>query len=173
MDPRNRKGSSASFRKFLIRTIEQGCQLSDEQEQETISIIYDRRGLEYKHIDPILHQMSRMTVDSLRNFYGSRLGVIYVVHANWFFWAIFTVVLKPFLSLISKHSDKIVLLNDSDGLIPYFDEDQLFLVDMKENETTVRLIHEQLEQQIHGEQMSAKSTRFESDVVQRIDIIRR
>ena len=119
-----------------------------------------RRGLEYQHIDTILHQIARPTVDNLRvrcvceqcvwtilnnvcdcqvvirdpeimenfkislraitfydwqNFYGERLGKIYIVHANWFFWSGFFLILKPLLGLVSRKSDKILLLSDAKG----------------------------------------------------------
>lgn len=50
-----------------------------------------------------------------QNFYGERLGKIYIVHANWFFWSGFFLILKPLLGLVSRKSDKILLLSDAKG----------------------------------------------------------
>ena len=131
----------------------------------------NRRGLGYEHIDPLLHQLTRITADSLRviylrtvntildhvlifllsthlivsitctlsfiitifptrpfshslnlhpliaqNFYGPRLGNIYIVHANWFFWGIYKAIIRPFLVVVSSSMrDKVHLLNDEKG----------------------------------------------------------
>lgn len=50
-----------------------------------------------------------------QNFYGERLGKIYIVHANWLFWSGFFLILKPLLGLVSRKSDKILLLSDAKG----------------------------------------------------------
>jgi hypothetical protein len=167
MDPTHRRGNGASFKKFVIRMVEQGCQLADEAGQETISIIYDRRGLDYKHIDPVLHNTMRTTFDQLRTFYGTRLGVLYILHANWFFWSFFMVILKPSLNLLSSYSHKIQLVQDVRGLLPYFDEDQIFLIDENEDGTSVNPLEEQ-----EGD-INPQSMTFESDPVKHIDKITR
>lgn len=166
MDPTHRRGNGASFKKFVIRMAEKGCQLADEAGQETISIIYDRRGLDYKHIDPVLHNTTRTTFDQLRTFYGTRLGVLYILHANFFFWTFFTLFLKPFLNLLSSHSHKIQLVNDVRGLLPYFDEDQMFLIDENEDGTTAIPT-------VEGKNSISQSATFESDPVKRVDRITR
>lgn len=57
----------------MIRLVEQGMQLSDQQSFTTqqdhhdkICIIYDRRGLSFENIDPNLYQFCNKTLDELR-----------------------------------------------------------------------------------------------------------
>ena len=74
-----------------------------------------RRGLEFRHIDPLLYPMSKNTINDLRTYYGDRLGIIYIVYANWLFWTLFQFILKPFLLLISRQGDRMLMVADEKG----------------------------------------------------------
>jgi hypothetical protein len=121
-----RLGNYKTFNQFLIRTVEDGCKLADENNSEELCIIYDRRCLEYSNIDPILNRMCKSTIDELKNFYRYRLGKIYIVHINWFYWAIFYLFLKPLFGLFDLQN-KIHIVSNRDELLEYFNEEDLFL----------------------------------------------
>ena len=54
--------------------------------------------------------------------YAERLGALYIVGANWFFWAIYK-VLRPFLSDVTK--SKIHIMGSPEELLEHFDAEQL------------------------------------------------
>mmetsp|Transcript_1227 Transcript_1227/g.1640 ORF Transcript_1227/g.1640 Transcript_1227/m.1640 type:complete len:240 (-) Transcript_1227:308-1027(-) len=109
LDPTHREGSHASFRKFIIKTVEDGMRDSNESEQDKVCVIYDRRGLEFQHIDPNLYQFCRSTIDALRMWYSDRLGVLYVLHTNTFFWILYLFIIKPFLAVTTTNNRLIVV----------------------------------------------------------------
>jgi hypothetical protein len=80
--------------------------------------------------------VSRFTVSNYACYdrYGSRLGVIYIVHTNVFFWLLYVLLIRPFLGLFQVHS-KVVVVETVEDLLPYFDADQLFLLSYNESST--------------------------------------
>ena len=52
--------------------------------------------------------------------------MVYVLHANWFFWTLYHAVLRPFLALVSaKGYERLRLVPTRDDLLEYFEADQL------------------------------------------------
>ena len=43
----------------MIRVVEEGCEIANLKDEEEICVIYDRRGLEFDHIDINLFQQCR------------------------------------------------------------------------------------------------------------------
>lgn len=125
--PEDRKGTFNSFKKHLLRFVDEGMRRADETDQDKICIIYDRRGLEYENIDPNLYQFCKKAIDEMREWYGNRIGAVYVVHVNMMFWLLYTVLLFPIMYMWSS-SDRMIILNEAEELLQYFDEDQLQLL---------------------------------------------
>jgi hypothetical protein len=73
-----------------------------------VCILYDRRGLDDQHLDPNLYQICRDLFSELQVQYGDRLGLIYVVHINWFFWVLYQYVMQPFLELTGRKVVQVV-----------------------------------------------------------------
>lgn len=135
LNPAERLGSVRSFQKFIIKTVEDGLKQADERDVEEVCIIYDRRGLEFRHLDSSLHRMSQPTISILQQWYRNRMGRIYIVSLNWVFHAVFMYILLPILGLMSLDK-KIIVVEDSKELLEYFHEDQLFLLSYNEEEGT-------------------------------------
>ena len=56
--------------------------------------------------------------------------MIYILHTNWFYRALFVTLLRPFLALFSSRGyDRLVLVQSPEELHTYFDIDQLHLND--------------------------------------------
>lgn len=118
LDAQGRQGSYSSYKKYLVRTVEEGlrridaCQ--DQSLSEQVCIIYDRRGLDYNNVDPGLHQSCRRLVEELRDFHGDRLGALYVLHCDWPFRLLYTTIIWPLLALWAK-DQQFVVLQDTQG----------------------------------------------------------
>ena len=62
--------------------------------------------------------------------YGCRLGMVYVLHANWLFWTLYHAVLRPFLAVVSSRGyERLRLVQAKDDLLEYFEADQLGVLD--------------------------------------------
>mmetsp|Transcript_8553 Transcript_8553/g.12767 ORF Transcript_8553/g.12767 Transcript_8553/m.12767 type:complete len:307 (+) Transcript_8553:31-951(+) len=116
-------GSGKSFQKFMIYTVEQGCKISNESEVEKVCVLYDRRGLEYEHIDIFLYQNCRNIIYDLQRWYADKLGTIYILHMNSLFWMLYQFILRPIFGLLL--GDKIVVVSNASDILEYFDEDEL------------------------------------------------
>jgi hypothetical protein len=127
LDPINRKGTPRSFKKFILKTVEEGLRQADESSETKVCIIYDRRGLEFKHIDPNLYQFCRKDFEVLRDYYGDRIGAIYVLYTNVFFWIMYHLILRP-LSAIWTNMEKLIVVDKAEDLLEYFESDQLYLL---------------------------------------------
>lgn len=127
----HRMGTYSSFRKYLLRRVEEGMIASDQAESDKICIIYDRRGLDYPHIDTNLHQSCKKIIQQLKDFYSDRIGMIYVLHTNWIFWALYQMFFRP-LSAVIPAFEKIILVESPEDLLEYFDEEELSLLSMEE-----------------------------------------
>ena len=56
--------------------------------------------------------------------------MVYVLHANWFFWTLYHALLRPFLAVTSRKGyQRLVLVQTAVELGPYFDTDQLTMLD--------------------------------------------
>eukprot|EP00981_Chlorochromonas_danica_P015179 scaffold10764_cov159-Ochromonas_danica.AAC.33 len=126
-DAVNRGGTYSSFRKFLVRFVEEGMKASHERAEDKICIIYDRRGLDYENIDPNLHQFCRRVIEEMREWYSDRIGAVYILHTNWLYYLAYSVLLWPVLSFWSK-TDRLVVVEEPSELLQHFDEDKLFLL---------------------------------------------
>ena len=72
--------------------------------------------------DTNLISLFRQLVTMLQDFYAERLGALYIIHLNWFFWAMYQVI-KPFLS--SKTKEKIHILKNLESLQEFFEPNSL------------------------------------------------
>lgn len=120
----SRKGTSRSFEKFMIKTIEDGIRMSNDDANSNDSklcIVYDRRGMTFDNIDGVLSKYCKATFNSLSDFYGNRLGVVYVVHVNWFFKIVVDWVMKPLLNWTSMHENIVFVDDEKELKEKYFD----------------------------------------------------
>ena len=103
--------------RYLIYVVELGCKLADEKGVGQISVIFDRSGITKENMDVELHLLMKNLSGILQDFYAERLGGVYVVHVNWFFWLMFQTS-KPFFS--RKTREKLHILRNEKGLKDYF-----------------------------------------------------
>lgn len=108
--------------RFLVFMIEQGCVEADKLGSRQICVIYDRRGFSKKQQDPNSMKAMKLLIPILQDYYPERLHCYYVMGANWFFRAMFTVV-KTFLS--EKTANKVKVLADDKDLFQFFDKHKL------------------------------------------------
>lgn len=111
--------------RFLIYMIEQGCNEADKLGSRQICVIYDRRGYSKKQHDPNSMKAMKLLIPILQDYYPERLHCYYVLGANWFFRAMFTIV-KTFLS--EKTANKVKVLAEDKELLTYFDKFKLLNV---------------------------------------------
>ena len=104
--------------------IEQGCKEADKLGSRQICVIYDRRGYSKKQQDPNSMKAMKLLIPILQDYYPERLHCYYVMGANWFFRAMFTVV-KTFLS--EKTANKVKVLAADQDLLNYFDKTKLLI----------------------------------------------
>ena len=110
--------------RFLVYMIEQGCKEADKLGSRQICVIYDRRGYSKKQQDPNSMKAMKLLIPILQDYYPERLHCYYVMGANWFFRAMFTVV-KTFLS--EKTANKVKVLAADQDLLNYFDKAKLLI----------------------------------------------
>ena len=66
MDPVNRRGTCRSFKRYLIKMVEEGLQATDDLEEDRMCIVYDRRGLEFQHIDPNMFNFCKPLIEEMQ-----------------------------------------------------------------------------------------------------------
>ena len=108
--------------RFLVYMIEKGCCEADKLGSRQICVIYDRRGYSKKQHDPNSMKAMKLLIPILQDYYPERLHCYYVMGANWFFRAMFTVV-KTFLS--EKTANKVKVLAADTDLLNYFEKHKL------------------------------------------------
>ena len=108
--------------RFLVYMIEKGCQQADKLGSRQICVIYDRRGYDKRVKDPNSMKAMKKLIPILQDYYPERLHRYYVMGANWFFRAMFTIV-KTFLS--EKTASKVKLLADDKNLLNFFETNKL------------------------------------------------
>jgi len=130
LDIQSRSGSNSSFNKFLLYTAETGCKLANEASSSSgkITIIYDRRGVEFKNISSIMARYCRPTVECLNQFYGGRIHKVYILLVNWFYSFLYYWFLRPFLGWMNL-IDKLLVLDTKEELLKHIEADQLHLFD--------------------------------------------
>ena len=110
--------------RYIIYLVEIGCKLADEKGVGQISVLVDRSGTTPDNKDPNLSQIMRTLMGMLQDFYAERLGAVFVVHVNWFFWLVYQTA-RPLLS--RKTKDKVHVLRNENGLKDYFHPSQLLV----------------------------------------------
>lgn len=108
--------------RFLVYMIEKGCQQADKLGSRQICVIYDRRGYDKRVKDPNSMKAMKKLIPILQDYYPERLHCYYVMGANWFFRAMFTIV-KTFLS--EKTAAKVKLLAEDKDLLSFFETNKL------------------------------------------------
>lgn len=116
--------------KFAIHLVDTGVKLADkyavesygEEAEGQICILYDRRGMTRRNFDRRLFTLMRKMVDVVQICYAERLGKIYVIGVNWFFHMMYRIV-SPLLS--QKTRSKLVILNDPNDILTYFDRSEV------------------------------------------------
>lgn len=110
--------------RFLIYMIEKGCNEADKLGSRQICLIYDRRGYNKKNYDPNSMKAMKKLIPILQDYYPERLYRYYIMGANWFFRAMFTVV-KTFMS--EKTGNKVKVLAKDTDLLDFFDKNKLLI----------------------------------------------
>jgi hypothetical protein len=108
--------------RFVIYMMEKAVKLADEKGIGQVCVIYDRGEMTDENRDNNLIQMMRTLSGMLQDFYAERLGAVYVLHINWFYWVMYQMV-KPLIQ--RKTGDKIHVLRNTNGLREFFEPDQL------------------------------------------------
>ncbi|GMI54267.1 hypothetical protein ScalyP_jg9954 [Parmales sp. scaly parma] len=112
--------------RFVMRMLTIGVSQADNPKTNNpsgqLSIIYDRSGMTIRHFDHKLFGIVRKIVDMVQICYAERLGVIYILGANWFFHKMYNLVS---LLLTKKTKSKIKLLKQHEELLQYFDQEML------------------------------------------------
>lgn len=108
--------------RFLVYMIEKGCNEADKLGSRQICVVYDRRGYSKKQNDPNSMKAMKLLIPILQDYYPERLNRYYVLGANWFFRAMFTIV-KTFLS--EKTANKVKVLAEDQELLNFFDKHKL------------------------------------------------
>jgi hypothetical protein len=62
----NRRGTCRSFKRYLIKMVEEGLQATDDLEEDRMCIVYDRRGLEFQHIDPNMFNFCKPLIEEMQ-----------------------------------------------------------------------------------------------------------
>jgi len=121
--------SIKAFQLLLVQVAEQAVLFADEEEEVVgqvqveargeegaregggqrrkksaggVSVVYDRRGLLFEHINPMLYQHCRGVFFDLRRYYSDVVSCLYVCHMNVFFWSLYLTLIKPALWLTSS-----------------------------------------------------------------------
>jgi|EP00945_MAST-04E_sp_MAST-4E-sp1_P006082 hypothetical protein len=111
--------------RFGVYMLEKGIQLSETKgESDQICVLYDRNGFEYKNFDRQLFGAGRNLLSMLQDNYAERLGVFYVLGANWLYWMLFKII-SVFLTQRSR--DKIILIYSMEEMAKHFEQEELEL----------------------------------------------
>lgn len=108
--------------RFAVFLLEQGTAESDRVGSKQICVIHDRRQMTKANKDEELMSLGKSTSSMLQDFYAERLGALYVLGVNWFYWLMFK-MMKPMLS--NKTSGKIHIMNKTKELLNFFQPEQL------------------------------------------------
>jgi hypothetical protein len=110
--------------RYMIYLVECGVKLADQLGSGQICVIYDRGGLTSANRDNKLIELVKKLSAMLQDFYAERLGAVYVLHVNWFYWLMYQIA-KPLLN--KKTRGKINIVRNVQGLKEFFDSDQLLV----------------------------------------------
>ena len=108
--------------------VEKGVHLCNELNLEHACVLYDRRMLDYQHCDSELHNACKPLFHKIRQFYGDRIGNIYILNMNWMFYHVFTFVLAPLVGIFRKaESTNLYAVQTAKELDEWFDTNDLLL----------------------------------------------
>ena len=86
-----------------------------------INIIYDRKDHNKMKYDPKALNKARIIAAEIEDYYPLSINRIYVLHCNWFFKFLWTLV-RPFLS---KNVSKTIKMVKPKKLVKFFDLENL------------------------------------------------
>mgnify|MGYP006079124443 CR=1 FL=1 len=115
------------LKEYIIYVVEKGIRDMDEKGIERCSIVYDRRGLGFGHIDGGLWRVVRDAILSCNRFYSDRIGPMYIMNMNWVFWGFFQLVIKPMLLLGSDGGVSLKAVQEVPDLLEFFESKNLLL----------------------------------------------
>ena len=110
--------------RYSIYLVEKGVRMADEKGVGQLCVIYDRGGITDDNQDPNLINLVKQLSSLLQDFYAERLGALYVLHINWFYWLIYH-TFKP--TLPSKTREKLHVLRTPRSLRDHFELNQLMV----------------------------------------------
>jgi len=106
--------------RYALYLMDIGCRQADGIKGNAtgeVCVIYDRRGMTMKNFDSRLFVTMKKLVDVVQIMYAERLGKIYILGANWFYFSLLKII-SPMLS--EKTKKKIVLIDSNEELLNYF-----------------------------------------------------
>jgi hypothetical protein len=116
--------------RFFVYHLEKACAIADEYinisnnlrtDKKQVVVIVDRENMGLANFDRRF-MGKRGLISVLQDFYAERLHKIYVLHINWVFRMIFSMV-RPFLS--ARTVEKIKICAETSDLWEYFDKEFL------------------------------------------------
>ena len=116
------------FQQYVIWMAEKGVRMLNEEgaTADSACILYDRRAMEFIHLNTKLHTACKPVMQHISRFYHERIGRIYILHLNFALRWLFSIVLKPVLWLVSDPS-KVHRCEDRSDLHMFFDSQNLLL----------------------------------------------
>eukprot|EP00941_MAST-03F_sp_MAST-3F-sp1_P002943 g2943.t1 len=130
-----KESSTSDIMQFFVYMLEKGTAVADaaasakgkEKEENDVysgqlAVIYDRTGMTMKNVDFKLFGLMKELSGLAQDFYAERLGAVFVIGANWFYWALWKII-RPFLT--ERTRNKIHILNSHSELLKYFDLSEL------------------------------------------------
>ncbi len=118
--------SGKLFQQYIIWIAEKGVRLCREQQSDTACLLYDRRAIEFKHLNTRLHTACKPILKLVSRFYDGYIGRLYILHMNIVFRLLFSWAIKPLLWLVSDPS-KIHRCETRADLRQFFDAAGLLL----------------------------------------------
>lgn len=79
-----------------------------------VCIIYDRRGMTRKNFDSRLFGLLRTITDIVQICYAERLGKIYVIGTNWFYYMMFKII-TPLLSKKTRAKIEVLKVSEDEA----------------------------------------------------------
>eukprot|EP00658_Telonema_sp_P-2_P037436 TRINITY_DN2692_c0_g1_i1.p1 TRINITY_DN2692_c0_g1~~TRINITY_DN2692_c0_g1_i1.p1 ORF type:complete len:290 (+),score=44.30 TRINITY_DN2692_c0_g1_i1:226-1095(+) len=111
-----------SMVRFGVWLLEEGARKCDvtglNGGSNQLCVIYDRRGMSMRNMDRKLFSVVLDLVDIAQDYYAERLGQVYVLGANWFYFTMWRIV-RPFLSQRTK--DKIIMIDEPREMLKFFE----------------------------------------------------
>jgi len=122
--------AALSFSRFVLEQFETGVsdalssRSTSSMASSTIAVIYDRRGSSYDNVDPHLATKLRDFVSLFREYYSHFIGVVYIVHVNWFLWIFFVYICDPILRCCLR-GRRLIVLREARDILEFVDLEQI------------------------------------------------